>query len=247
MRYRALSLLLFTSLLAGCSGSVSERNELRRELAAQKERLAQLEEERTRDMETFTARIASLHATLEETKKQLEETNKDCRQRIQLKDERIAHLMEKLTEERALTRELRAAQASGGPPVRDGERPPVNSEVFPVKVSNIKGLVRVEGSHTRPRTVPTDETYRDEFGEKQPVMDIEEVTVNQYRYAVSFDLENLTDRALQVTARAGAETREFALQPGQTLTELTIDSARGSGLLVMVGGYLKRLDVTYEE
>ena len=134
------------------------------------------------------------------------------------------------------------------PATSDFIQPPsdTNRDLFPVSVTDVRAVKVVSGSHTTTQTVPTDDTYIDEFGEKQVRMAIEEITVPEYDYQVSYAVQNLTRVAKELSVGAGRKNKSVTLQPGESVTN-AVDAAFGADLTVRAGGTVRRYPVTYEE
>ncbi|MFH0909530.1 MAG: hypothetical protein V1929_12290 [bacterium] len=134
------------------------------------------------------------------------------------------------------------------PAVSDFIQPPAgtNNDLFPVSVSDVRGVKVVSGSYTTTQTVPTDDTYVDDFGEKQNRTRIEEVTMPEHDYRVSYTVQNLTRTPKLLAVGAGRKTKPVTLQPGETLTDV-VDSALGADLTVRIGGTVRRYPAGYDE
>ncbi|MEM7392366.1 MAG: hypothetical protein AAF492_08445, partial [Verrucomicrobiota bacterium] len=74
-----------------------------------------------------------------------------------------------------------------------------------------------------------------------------EEIVNQYGYQVEFSVQNRTEKDQTISIRAGLRTRNLIVPASRTLTRQTIQAARGSTLLLMVGGHSKSFEVDYGE
>ncbi len=176
---------------------------------------------------------------------------------LQLRNQQIADLQ---TNVRRLEKTLRAE--------REPPAPPTPAKIFPelttlsgpfqvsepdtgeaartVRVFDIAGRVTPVGTRTQPVPVLTDESYRDSFGNKKFRISYEDTIVTQYQYEVTYSVENPTDETRTVFVRAGMMTRTHALEAGHSLTNQTIQAARGSGLLITDGNRRRIYPVSFD-
>lgn len=208
--------------------------------------IERLKTELTEARELLAVRVSELHFQLEQEKQQLAALTADAAQRMQLKQQRIDDLEEMLREEKALVKQLREASRSAPPSLPSTEVQRPTPPAFPVEVFDVAGREVVTGTRTRPRAYETEELYRDAYGNKQPVMAYEDVEVKDYEYRVSYSLHNLMDVPVSTRVQCGPNISTIDLPPNTTLTDLSIQGARGSGLLVSADGMTKRFDLNYE-
>ncbi len=119
------------------------------------------------------------------------------------------------------------------------------SEPLPFRVFDVAGSKRITGTHISRQFVETDDTYRDEFGNKKKHGEWEKETVKEYGYKVTFSVENPTDQDETIIARAGLVDKVLFLRAGQSQKGIVLNAAKGSSLIVGVGGRQKRFNVTY--
>ena len=128
------------------------------------------------------------------------------------------------------------------------ETPPAGqTDLFPIRVTNILARRIVINSHPSVRVVETDTEYKDEFGlvqkERKEVQEI----ANEYAYEVMLTLENLTRTEKSVTVSAGGGSQTVPLRAGEQRNELTLRSTLGADLNVQAGGQLRRFPLRFED
>jgi hypothetical protein len=118
------------------------------------------------------------------------------------------------------------------------------SDLFPVRVSQVRGTQKVIGTVVTSRLVETGQTYKDAFGAERPVMRQEAVETKQFDYEVQFEVQNRTRNPVSIAFRAGRERQSATLAPGGS-TLLTVNSLRGADLTVIAGNDRRSYPVTY--
>jgi hypothetical protein len=93
--------------------------------------------------------------------------------------------------------------------------------------------------------VETEETYRDEFGNRRPVIDWVEEEVPEYGYQVRFTVENQSETDVAFTVRAGTTQQDFEIAAGDVLSNAAVRAAYGSSLMVMSGGRSQSYKISY--
>lgn len=223
---------------------LSERDVALEKLGRQVEELQRQHQQRLSDLEhDFRAREREYRRELASLQRLLEE-----------KSRRVGELELALSQARARVGEWERALAlrteAEKPPAFQEAGAPAPSgagEVFPIRVLDVTGRRVVTGSYTVTRDVDTGEVYRDEFGERRRKFVPRQETVREYGYRVDFSLENLSDRPVEITARAGLRTQSWTLAPRAAATNLSIEAARGSALQLMVGGLSRSFPVTFTD
>lgn len=260
---RAIALLL---LAAGCS---HETEELKTKVDEQDARISQLEQQVTAlrdehqkliagklaDVQRYTRQVGLAQQAAERTQRNLEQQMTEIRR---LRDEAASTPSAApapgtagdvtATPTQAYTTAVTVYQAPD-PVLSDFIEPPAgtNTDSFPVLITDVQGRKVVTGSHLTTRTVPTKETYVDDFGATVNKMRTEQVEENEYDYQVVFSLRNLTRTARELSVGAGRKNKTITLQPGETATDQAVDSAYGADLAVRAAGVVRRIPVSYDE
>jgi hypothetical protein len=240
MRY---TIILLTGLaLVGCS---DHQAALDAALAERDAQLAEKDARFNRDRQDLIAEVARVRSEANQLHGKIAEVERDYEQRLKLKSARVDTLEAELKKERAAHRKLKQAPS----PAVDAlpimvEPDTANVPIFPVGVSGVTGIQAVIGTNSYTKTIETEELYRDEFGNKKPVLEYEDVITYDYVYRVACILDNLTERPLEVELRAGIQYQTFQLMPGERGRTVEINAAKGSSLFVIVGGETRRFDVS---
>jgi len=259
---RSLSITLFALLAMGCTRPDPELlQELERKdalVTELREEIERLEAELADTRRRYNQRMDQLKEITEQNRRVHESVVSDYRKQLRLKEQRIEGLEQDLRfaheQMRSLEDEIAELNSPPPPTEADEESEPVVTvpaadieDVFPVRVFDIVGEQVVTGTRVQPRFVETDEIFKDEYGNEQVRMRVENEIVNEYGYQVTFSLENLTDQDRIVSVRAGRLTRAVTVRAGETVNDVAVDAAKGSGLMVMVGGKSRRYEVTYAD
>ncbi len=118
-------------------------------------------------------------------------------------------------------------------------------ELLPFRIFGVAGSKQITGTHISRKFVETDETYKDEFGNTKKRGEWEKKTVEEYGYRIRFSIENLSNREQTIKARAGLVDKVFLLKPGAIQSNMLIDAAKGSSLIVGAEGQSTRVPVSY--
>lgn len=188
--------------------------------------------------------LTTLKSTLDKLSKESRSTANDLQQQILLKDQRVAGLETRIQQLQSETLNLKQAQRTKEPGT-SVIPPPLEADPFPIRIFGVEGLKIVTGNHTTVRQVETDETSKDVFGNKVKKTRAESVQVDDYGYQVSFSVENPTAAPVEISVSAGANTDTIVVPASQVLKGLTVGSAMGADLMVMVGSHARRFSVTY--
>jgi len=263
----ALCLLAF-----GCSDAGKRVDELQAKINEQNVKIAQLQKEvdgksaQLRALDVKIAEVQKYARQVGTTQKEGMRLQRSHQQQIDTLRDDLAEFQQKAVAPPATAVTTSAPPAAAAPaPVQaytapisvysqpdpaasEFIQPPAetNRDLFPVAIIDVRGAQVVSGSYTTTQSVTTDETYEDDFGETQYRTKLEEVTVPEYDYQVSYTVQNLTRVPKQLAVGAGRKTKTVALQPGETLTNV-VESALGADLTVRVGGTVRRFPVTYDE
>lgn len=197
------------------------------------------------DLERNSANeLTVLKGTVDKVSKESKSAANDLQQQILLKDQRIAGLEARIQQLQSETRNLKQVQDKKevSPPT---SLPQQQADPFPIRIFAVEGLKIVTGSHTTVRQVETDETGKDVFGNKVKQTRMDSVVVDDYGYQAGFSVENPTPAPMEISVSAGSKTETFVVPAGQVLNNLSVDSAMGADLTVMVGSYTRRFPVTY--
>lgn len=138
------------------------------------------------------------------------------------------------------------SQPPAEPAITTVATPAMNVEEYPVRVYDIAGLTVVTGTKPSSREVDTEESYRDEFGQRAMRRVTEDIEINEYGYRVRFSLENLTDQPVEVRAAAGHASQAISLQPREVIKEVLLDWTPGSALTITAGGQRIRHPIPWE-
>jgi hypothetical protein len=188
--------------------------------------------------------LTTLRSAIEQVSKESKSTANDLQQQILLKDQRIIGLETRIQQLQSEIRSLKQAQEKRVfEPSTNLPAPPVDP--FPVRIFDIEGLKVVTGNHSTVREIETGETYKDVFGDKIKRTRMENVQVDDYGYQAAFSVENPTQAPIEISVSAGLKTDIFIVPAGQVLNNLTVNSAMGADLTVMVGGYTRRYPIAY--
>jgi hypothetical protein len=197
------------------------------------QQLRESEAQRTRDEREYMATIESLGKLLEEKNSRIDKLERE------LEAAREARGAAPQEQTPAPTINVTTTPENTMPP----PMPPTFS--FPVRIFDVSGERIQTGAHSIRRAVQTDEYYRDDFGNKRPVIEWIEEEVPEYGYRVRFSAENLQSTNVAFSARAGVVTEDFDIAPGTTISNTSIKAALGSSLMVMSGGRSKSYRITY--
>jgi len=121
-----------------------------------------------------------------------------------------------------------------------------DADLFPVQISAIRGRRVETGTYPTPALVEGDETYQDEFGRERKRLKEVTRTMKEFGYEVIFSVENLTRTEKRITVAAGEESRNLVLGPGQRMEEVALPSQLGSNLRIEAGAEFKRYSIPYE-
>jgi hypothetical protein len=231
--------------------------QLQGEIDARDAKVAELQQQLTAAEESSRQEVNELRRIHLQNERELAKTADVANQMVEDKNRQVAKLEGQLKSVRdrasALERELaqlKEQAAAAPPPAKLPEqevvRPTPPTASFPVRVYDVAGVRIVTGAHTVQRLIETDEVYRDEFGNRRKRVRPVEQVVEEYGYRVTFSVENLTAQPQMIEVRAGVSTQEFIVRPNSVLADQSVVSARGSALMVMVGGKTQRFPVSYE-
>ncbi len=210
------------------------KEELRRELAWGKDKLRHEAEEHRRQ-------ILVKDRTIGELEREVATLRRELAEKLPLAATPVAE------PDVATLPSVSQAEPLLPPPEAEFIDPPSeqNADLFPLLIADVRGVSVVSGTHTVMRKVESSETYKDDLGVVRPHYTWEQGVVTQYTTTVSFTLENLTRSPQRASVRAGAASRDFVLAPGQRQEDISLVAARGSRLLVVVGGRSRSVEVTY--
>lgn len=244
-------------IVAGCSNEASREllAEKENQLARMQQRLVEVQEESSQVQFSLDREVTEIKETyLEETEQQTK--------LIELLRSQVDKLR---AENRALLLELSNIQAEQATPqIASAPPPPVplaqleeaaqevtinlpDGDEFPVEIKTATGRKVVTGSHTVSRFKENGEEIKDKFGRWRADGDWEQEPVYQYGYEVEFSIHNPSDKARQVTARAGLISQNFNLKAGETKEGIKLVAARGSSLWLLSEGRSLKVDVVYDE
>ena len=113
---------------------------------------------------------------------------------------------------------------------------------FPLAVFDVVGRQAVSGSHTSMRFT-TKELAGPGLDFPRKVRTQESYEVDEYTYEVAFSAENLTDRALTFSMRAGSLSRTAHLEARETRTNLTISAMMGAPLIITTEAHRRSFPV----
>jgi len=244
MIVRSFLLCLSVCALSGCSGGSEKDGDGGMTLEEVSPEAEELLVEARGQLEAEVAKRAEREAEFKETEKQLETLVHLQTRKIAKLEKEILELRRELERRDTPQKAMNPAPAVSVPNVVETSARR-SEEVFPVAASNIRGERVVTGTHTSERSVDTGEVYKDRYGNKVRKMAWSDREFNQYGYQVVFDLENQTHDSQEISVRAGLSTRRFIVGGRDAKTGITIEAAKGSGLLIMVGGRSERYEVTY--
>jgi len=257
---RLLPLVVIFSV-AGCSGQQDQVRQKRSEqtesrvAALEQEFNLQIQKKLTAIESNYTARLEEVRIGSDQSDKEYRLAIGNLREKLDGEEKRIAVLEAALAAKPLLLPEQRTETKNDGSVPFSVYTPsqsdaidflvsPPPEDHFPVRVFDVQGKKVVTGSHVSSRFVETPDEYTDEMGNKTHVKQ-QEVTIDEYGYQAAFALQNLTRTVKKVSVEAGMSTKEFTLQPGETATNLAVDSAMGVGLRVSCGNALQRVPVMY--
>ncbi|MBN1269754.1 MAG: hypothetical protein JXB04_09215 [Kiritimatiellae bacterium] len=255
-----MTLLLLGGLLSGCARERADEAVavLQEELAARDAALDKLGAQVEQMKAEHERRLTELDRTGRVREQESLRTIEAANRLVEEKNRRLAELEAALTRARARIAELDRGQAAARPAAATAAAearsaraepqivPPARDEdLFPLRVFGIAGERVVTGTHTVTRQVETGEIYRDEYGQRRRKFEPREETREEYGYRVVFSIENLSAEPQRVSVRAGARTRELVVPPRGMLTDMSVDSAMGGALMVMVGGLSRSFPVAY--
>lgn len=243
--------LWWTVLALALAGCAPEADDGPSELDLHSARITQLEQRLAGLDIKIDHQTARTEEALQQKAKEHADAVADLKNRMTAVEERETSLETSLRNVRTDLAELKESRVQ---PAVAGSAPPAptddfitspGDDLFPLRVLDVAGRQVVTGTHRTTQEVETDRAYRDPFGDKIPVMETKEVEVNEYGYRVAFSAENLTRTAKELSASAGAATTTRTLGPGETLTNITVESAVGADLAVTAGGQTRRFPVQY--
>lgn len=259
--------ILFASLallMAGCAKNEEQIWDLEAQLDVKNVEIQELRDKVERQKAQHKRTINILQDSIERTETELRHVREMLTAQIEERDATIEALNEQITEltqaEEVPADEAAPAEAVEQPEEEPAVRistyetpesppipppPPPAEDLMPVRVYDIEGRKIETGSHKTRRYVETDETYRDQFGNKKKRGEWVEHTVMEYGYKVSFSIENLSNKEMTITARAGLVDKAILLRPGDTVENIEMDAANGSSLILQSGGHRKRFAVSY--